>query len=84
MPLKRGKELQPCGTAAAYRRHLKWGEPTDQACRDAWAARNRDRAQSVDTEYQRRRRRATMAAMKELTNRHRDEFQRLYLKHMRA
>jgi hypothetical protein len=25
-----------CGTAAAYKRHLRRGEPVDQACREAW------------------------------------------------
>jgi hypothetical protein len=34
--------LQPCGTRAAYRRHLKRGEPTCQACRDASAAYKRN------------------------------------------
>jgi hypothetical protein len=41
----------PCGTAAAYVRHLRHQEPTCQPCRDAWrqrclekAARRRARA----------------------------------------
>jgi hypothetical protein len=45
--------LEPCGTAAAYRRHVRLGEPKDQACRDAHAAearwyyaKARDRAMS--------------------------------------
>lgn len=29
-------ELAPCGTAAAYRRHLKNNEPVDPACRAAY------------------------------------------------
>ena len=28
---------EPCGTVAAYKRHLRHGEPTDPACRQAWA-----------------------------------------------
>jgi hypothetical protein len=28
-------ELQPCGTTAAYRRHLRRSEPLDEACRQA-------------------------------------------------
>lgn len=31
-------ELKPCGTNAAYVRHVKHGEPTCQPCRDAHAA----------------------------------------------
>lgn len=37
----RQRELKPCGTPAAYRRHLRYGEPIDDACRDAENARNR-------------------------------------------
>lgn len=33
---------QPCGTVAAYKRHQRNGEPIDQACRDAWSARQRE------------------------------------------
>lgn len=29
--------LQPCGTEAAYRRHLRRGEPADVACKEAAA-----------------------------------------------
>ena len=28
-------ELRPCGTLAAYRRHLRRGEPVDESCRQA-------------------------------------------------
>lgn len=33
---------QPCGTVAAYKRHLRRGEPVDQACRDAWSEKQRE------------------------------------------
>ncbi|WP_262402286.1 hypothetical protein, partial [Actinomadura sp. CNU-125] len=33
----------PCGTAAAYLRHIKRHEPTDTACKAAWAARKREK-----------------------------------------
>lgn len=29
------RELKPCGTAAAYRRHVRRGEPVDDACAQA-------------------------------------------------
>jgi hypothetical protein len=32
----------PCGTAAAYKRHQRRGEPVDAACREAWNAWQRD------------------------------------------
>ena len=34
-----GRELMPCGTYAAYRRHLRHGESPCRACRDAEARR---------------------------------------------
>ena len=34
---------QPCGTVAAYRRHLYHGETPCDACRNAEKERNRDR-----------------------------------------
>lgn len=42
-PAKPQPELQPCGTTAAYRRHQRHGEPTDQLCRDAYAAERKNR-----------------------------------------
>lgn len=36
------RELEPCGTNAAYIRHVRRKEPTCQACRDAHAAYNRE------------------------------------------
>lgn len=32
---------EPCGTPAAYKRHVRKGEPTDAACKAAWAAEQR-------------------------------------------
>lgn len=32
-----GRQLAPCGTESAYSRHLRKGEPIDQACKDAHA-----------------------------------------------
>ena len=40
--------LAPCGTYAAYRRHLRHGEPIDEACQQAYTDYQR--------EYQRARR----------------------------
>lgn len=41
------KPLQPCGTDAAYQRHVKHSEPIDDACRDARnAAQNQRRTKS--------------------------------------
>ncbi|MDI9889963.1 hypothetical protein [Microbacterium sp. IEGM 1404] len=45
-----GKPKAPCGTDAAYRRHLRNGETVDDACRDAHAAARRgDRRSPADT-----------------------------------
>lgn len=33
---------EPCGTAAAYRRHVRRKEPSDQACKDAHAVYARE------------------------------------------
>lgn len=44
------KPLQPCGTDAAYQRHVKYGEPIDDACRGARnAAQNERRAKAKAT-----------------------------------
>lgn len=42
----RERELEPCGTQAAYRRHLKAGEPPCAACRGAEAMVRRKRRQA--------------------------------------
>lgn len=31
-----------CGTASAYKRHKRKGEPVDTACREAWNAYQRE------------------------------------------
>jgi hypothetical protein len=36
-------ELRPCGTLAAYRRHLRRGEPVDESCRQAAVRDQQDR-----------------------------------------
>lgn len=42
---KRGRpprQLAPCGTLAAYRRHQRHNEPIDQPCRDAYNTAQRN------------------------------------------
>lgn len=39
---RRPRKLKPCGTAAAYQRHLYHGEPPCQACRKAASAYHRE------------------------------------------
>lgn len=36
--------LQPCGTLAAYRRHVRHHEPVDDACRQAYNEQQRQLA----------------------------------------
>ena len=43
-------DLEPCGTLAAYRRHLRRGDPVDETCRQAVARSWHDR---VAAGYQR-------------------------------
>ncbi|MFF5984377.1 WhiB family transcriptional regulator [Streptomyces olindensis] len=38
----RRQDVAPCGTPAAYQRHIRKKEPVDQACRDAYAASKRE------------------------------------------
>jgi WhiB family redox-sensing transcriptional regulator len=38
-----GKPPAPCGTTAAYQRHLRNDEPVDDACREAVRVRSRSR-----------------------------------------
>ena len=40
-------ELKPCGTPAAYRRHLRRGERVDEACRQAKNRDYQDRAPRI-------------------------------------
>lgn len=39
----RGRELRPCGTPTAAKRHQARGEPVDEACREALRAYDRQR-----------------------------------------
>lgn len=59
--------LEPCGTPAAFKRHVRRGEPRDQACKDAHAAEERRRVDAL---------RAAEAKTRLLRGSHR-EFQRL-------
>lgn len=63
----------PCGTTAAYQRHRRYGEPIDDACRQAQtdaarAWRDNNRAALG------RRRRASDRALRRLAERHPGEF----------
>lgn len=40
------RQLQPCGTVAAYKRHVRHGEEPCAACRAAWADYQRQRYQT--------------------------------------
>ena len=49
---KRGgppRPLASCGTYAAYRRHLRRGEPIDSACREAYNEHQRTMARNRAT-----------------------------------
>lgn len=37
-----GRKPSPCGTSAAYQRHIRQDEPVDQACKDAHAHSRRE------------------------------------------
>ena len=41
-----GRQLEPCGTVAAYQRHIRNGEQACQACR--WAAALRSANQRIE------------------------------------
>ena len=81
----------PCGTVEAYLAHMYYGEPRDQACRDARAAYDRGYRASRDPDAKRRtklRNRAHARAHTALARRYpaefralvRDELARLYAK----
>lgn len=38
-----GSPLAPCGTHSAYKRHKRWGEEIDEACKKAYKERNREK-----------------------------------------
>lgn len=63
------RELQPCGTGAAYRRHRVHGEEPCQDCKDGHAAAT---AKSVVV---------TRDATRELRTKYRSEYNRLLAKH---
>lgn len=65
------RELEPCGTNAAYQRHRRHGEVTCQECRDAVAANERDFNARTGAK------RARYRAFSELARRHRGEFAQL-------
>jgi hypothetical protein len=47
-PTKRSRKVLPeCGTESAYQRHRYYGEPQDDACKEAHAAHNRARYQEA-------------------------------------
>jgi hypothetical protein len=43
------REVQPCGTSAAYQRHLRRGETVDEACQVAWREQKRERTRVLQT-----------------------------------
>ncbi|MFD3614463.1 WhiB family transcriptional regulator [Streptomyces sp. NPDC058676] len=45
-----GRKPSPCGTRAAYQRHIRKGEPVDQACKDAHALGNREYRRTGSTQ----------------------------------
>lgn len=45
-----GRKPALCGTRAAYQRHIRKGEPVDQACRDAHALGNREYRRTGSTQ----------------------------------
>ena len=54
MPRKGKWNLAPCGTRSAYNRHLRYGQPTCDKCREAqhayikgWIAKNQDRQREI-------------------------------------
>lgn len=71
------RELQPCGTNAAYQRHRRHGEPVDEACRTAHSTEmsSLKRARKEKIYARERARRQAHAA---LAHRHPEEFARLY------
>lgn len=75
------RALAPCGTGAAYNRHIRRGEPPCDACREANTERGRVYRDQLD-DYGKRQRvidgQAASNASRLLRQRHRDEYRALY------
>lgn len=75
------RTVYACGTEQAYQAHVRRGEPTDDACRDAHSAYQRTlrtRPEHASIIERRERRRAVReAAVEALIRRHPDEFRAL-------
>jgi hypothetical protein len=71
--------LLPCGTHAAYRRHIRRGEPVDGACTEARRKYQRDNGRRPSPATQA----ARAAALEVLAHRHPEEFRRLYAAELR-
>lgn len=67
--------LQPCGTSAAYQRHLKDGTPVCEACAAARAELKRRPEVLAQNRLYARARKAAMTALSHL---YPDEYRRLY------
>ena len=55
MPPWMHSETMPCGTTAAYRRHIRGGEPPCRPCREAEASRWREQNKLISARRRRRR-----------------------------
>lgn len=71
---------QPCGTTAAYRRHIRHGETPDAECRSAWAAYNQQqwKGNPITRAKVRRRGQARRNALERLKALHPTQFRALY------
>lgn len=75
------RTLAPCGTVAAYNRHLRRGETPCDACREANTARYQAYMEQLGDYGKRQRRIDSQAAARAtsiLRQRHRDEYRALY------
>jgi hypothetical protein len=71
--------VPPCGTYAAYQRHKRKGEPSDDACREANRRYSAERRASSPAArgYDRQYNQARAGALEELGRKHSAEFHRL-------
>ena len=74
--------LQPCGTDAAYARHIRRREPVDEACQEAHRHYGRVRY-SIKFLAKSRLRGPRYQALEALIHRHRAEYAELYAKALR-